>query len=94
MRLLNNVLQSILLSKPMNNFMCKPSRERVIMVLTVIWMRLKKLIGLKYLNSIQKVIIKTAFTHTPYGREAALKESRREREWYDTKNNIKFEDFI
>jgi len=57
-------------------------------------MRLKKLIGLKYLNSIQKVIIKTAFTHTPYGREAALKESRREREWYDTKNNIKFEDFI
>jgi len=26
--ILNNLLQGILLAKPMNNFMCKPSRER------------------------------------------------------------------
>lgn len=28
LKILNNLLQAITLSKPMNNFMCKPSRER------------------------------------------------------------------
>ena len=40
------------------------------------------------------VILKTAFTHTPFAREAALKENRKERFYYDEKDNIKFEDFI
>lgn len=50
--------------------------------------------GLKILSKIQNAIIKTACIHTPFGRMAMMKPNRKERFYYDKKDNIKFEDFI
>ena len=63
-------------------------------------MRLKKLNGLKYLNSVQKVIIKC--THTTKKNDVfklkmriqLMKPNRSERKYYEEKGNIKFEDFV
>ena len=57
-------------------------------------MRLKRLIGLKYFNVLGGALIKTTCIHTPFGRLAMMKENRKERFYYDEKDNIKFKDFI
>jgi hypothetical protein len=52
------------------------------------------LTGLKYLSRVGWALIKTACIHTPFDRVAMMKENRKERFYYDEKDNIKFEEFI
>jgi len=59
-------------------------------------MRLKKLNGLKYLNKIQNIILKTSYNNFNLNNRFNImfRENRREREYYDEKGNIRFENFI